>query len=151
MDPVTLIVAALATGAAAGLKETATSAVKEAYGTLKALLSRRYARVRLDDLERKPESAAKRESVAEDLADAGAGADDELLELARELVATIRRDDAEAGRAVGVDLADVEAQFIRVGKIKSTGTGFRGERLRLEGGLQIDEVDSGGSSAPRSP
>src|SRR4051794_7893186 len=41
MDPVTLIVAALAAGAGAGVKETATHVVKDAYAGLKALVLRR--------------------------------------------------------------------------------------------------------------
>lgn len=151
MDPVTLIVTAVAAGAAAGLKDTATSAVKDAYGAVKGLLLRRYGRVKLDDLERKPASDAKRASVAEDLAEAGAADDDELLELARQLVATVREDDAEAGQAIGIDLADVEAEFIRVGKITSTGTGFRGEGIRLQGGLEVDAINAGGRSDPENP
>jgi hypothetical protein len=43
MDPVTLIVTALVAGAAAGLKDTATSAVKDAYNGLKGLLGRKLA------------------------------------------------------------------------------------------------------------
>ncbi len=43
MDPVTLIVTALAAGAALGLKDTASTAVKDAYAALKELVSRRLA------------------------------------------------------------------------------------------------------------
>ena len=43
MDPVTLILTALATGAGLGLKDTATSAVQDAYGSLKALARKRFA------------------------------------------------------------------------------------------------------------
>jgi RIP homotypic interaction motif len=43
MDPVTLIVTALAAGAALGLKDTASVAVRDAYGSLKALATRRLA------------------------------------------------------------------------------------------------------------
>ena len=91
--PVTLIVVALAAGAATGLKDTAASAIKDAYGALKGLLSRRYGSVNIGDVERKPESEAKRASVAEDLAAAGAGDDEELLELARQLVEAVREND----------------------------------------------------------
>jgi hypothetical protein len=151
MDPVTLIVAALAAGAAAGLKDTAASAIKDAYGALRGLLSRRYGKVNVDDLERKPESDAKRASVAEDLAAAGAGDDEELLDLARHLVAVVRENDPQAGSAVGIDLADVEAEFIRTGKIRSTGTGFRGTRITLQGGLEIGDVDAGGRTESEDP
>ena len=151
MEPVTLIVTALAAGATSGLKDTAAAAVKDAYAAVKGLITRRYGRVELDSLERKPESQRKRDSVAEDLEDAGAGDDEELLELARRLVAAVRENDEQAGEAIGVDLKDVEAEFIRVQKITSTGTGFRGERIRTTGGIDLGEVDAGRGSGPENP
>ena len=41
MDPITLIVTALAAGVAQGLQETASATVKDAYACLKALVRRR--------------------------------------------------------------------------------------------------------------
>jgi hypothetical protein len=43
MDPVTLVVTALATGSALGVKDTASSAVKDAYASLKAMVKNRLA------------------------------------------------------------------------------------------------------------
>ena len=43
MDPITLIVTALASGAALGVTDTASSAVKDAYAELKALVKKRLA------------------------------------------------------------------------------------------------------------
>jgi hypothetical protein len=43
MDPITLIVTALAAGAALGVKDAASSAVKDAYAGLKALVGKRLA------------------------------------------------------------------------------------------------------------
>ena len=42
MDPITLILAALAAGATSGLRDTAASAVKDAYSGLKSLIRRRF-------------------------------------------------------------------------------------------------------------
>jgi hypothetical protein len=151
MDPVTMIVAAIALGAAAGLKETATAAVKDAYKALKGLLSRRYDGVNLTDLERKPDSEEQRESVAATLSGAGAAGDADLLDAARQLLATVREHDPAVAQAVGIDLADVEAAFIRVGNIKSTGTGFHGERIKLQGGLEIGDVTSGDRAGREDP
>ena len=69
MDPITVIVAALAAGAAAGLKPTAEQAIKDAYAGLKALILARYNRAApaLDQLEQAPESKARRAVVEEDL------------------------------------------------------------------------------------
>ena len=69
MDPITIIVSALAAGAAAGLKPKAEQAVKDAYNGLKALILHKYGKLSVDALEQKPESKAKRSSVAEDLSD----------------------------------------------------------------------------------
>ncbi len=43
MDPVTLIVTALAAGAASALQDGASAAVKDAYARLKALVKKRFA------------------------------------------------------------------------------------------------------------
>ena len=43
MDPITLIVTALAAGAASGITETASSAVRDAYVSLRALVRKRLA------------------------------------------------------------------------------------------------------------
>ena len=43
MDPVTLIVTALAAGAASALQDGAAAAVKDAYARLKALVKKRFA------------------------------------------------------------------------------------------------------------
>lgn len=68
MDPITMIVSAIALGAAAGLKPTAEQAVKDAYAGLKALIQLKYANVSLAPLEEAPESEARRAVVEEDLA-----------------------------------------------------------------------------------
>jgi hypothetical protein len=47
MDPTTLIIGALAAGAAAAAKDTASQAVKDAYAGLKALIQRRFAEKKL--------------------------------------------------------------------------------------------------------
>ena len=44
MDPITLIVTALAAGAAVGITDTASSAIEDAYAGLKALVSKRLGR-----------------------------------------------------------------------------------------------------------
>jgi hypothetical protein len=83
MDPVSIVVTALAAGAVAGLKPTAEQAVKDAYHGLKAVIQNKYKKANVQQLEEKPESKAKQESLAEDLRDAGAETDEELLRQAR--------------------------------------------------------------------
>ncbi len=69
MDTIGIIVSALASGAAAGLKPITEKAIKDAYAGLKSMIQRKYSRVDLLPIENKPESQSKRESVAEDLVD----------------------------------------------------------------------------------
>ena len=51
MDPVTLIVSALALGASAGLKSTVATAIGDAYSALRRILGERYRGVDLTPVE----------------------------------------------------------------------------------------------------
>ena len=143
MDPISMIVAALATGAAAALKDTAGNVIKDAYQGIKALIKRKYDGVDLAPLEKKPESEAKRASVAEDLTDAGASDDQELLAQAKALVEAIEQHDAQAAKSIGVDLEEVKAAFLKVQKVTSEGTGVKVRKGEFSGGIDIGEVRAG--------
>jgi hypothetical protein len=149
VDPISLIVAAVAAGAAAGLKDSAADAVKQAYAGLKRLLSERHG-VDVVAVERKPDSEAKQASLKEDLSDAGAADDVELRDAARRLIEAVAEHDPAAARAVGVDLEDVSAAFIRIGDVDVQGaaTGLRGRRVNVAGGIQVGDIraDAGGGS-----
>lgn len=101
-DAVTVITQALAAGAAAGLKDTAAKAVKDAYAGLRRLITDRYQDVDVSAVEKKPDSDAKRASLAEDLQGAGADRDAELLEAARRVLATVNTHAADTGSEIGV-------------------------------------------------
>lgn len=101
MDPISLIIAALAAGAAAGVKDTASQAVKDAYAGLKALLRSRFAGNRqaeaaLGKVERQPESGQA--LLAEHLRAAGADGDRELISAARALLEQADPAGARAGK-----------------------------------------------------
>jgi hypothetical protein len=83
-DPITLIVAALAAGAAAAAKDVSVEAVKDAYHGLKALIVDKFGdkgdvTAALDQAEKRPDSEARRAVLKEELAHAGADKDTELL------------------------------------------------------------------------
>ena len=141
MDPVTLIVTAVALGASAGLKDTATLAVQDAYAALKGLLRRRD--IDVSGLERRPGSEAQRGALHEDLSDAVGAVDDEVLAAARRMTDAVAEDDAGAAPAIGVDLRNVQAAFLTVGSVSSTGTGIRVDGGQFTGGIAIDEVQAG--------
>jgi hypothetical protein len=143
MDPVTLIVSALALGASAGLKSTVATAIGDAYSALRRILGERYRGVDLTPVERRPESAAKRDSLAEDLDVAGAGADTELLAAARLLIEQVSSHAPEAAAVVGVDLERVHAAALRISTVESTGIGVRVRDSEFTGDVDIRDVRAG--------
>ncbi len=148
MDPIGIIVAALAAGAVAGPKPTAEQAVKDAYAGIKALIQRKYGSVDLSAIEKKPESETKRASVAEDLTDAGAAQDADLLEQAKALLHAVEQYDRGAAAAVGVDLEQVKAAALKIQKVAAAGTGVRVRKGEFTGDIDIGEVQAGDMRRP---
>jgi hypothetical protein len=147
MDPVTAIVSALALGASAGLNETASTAVQDAYAALKSLITGRYPGVDVAAVENKPESAPKRESLAEDLAEASADHDADLVEAARLVIAAVKAHDAAVGPVLGIDLERVEAAALRIRSVTSDGTGVRVRDGTFTGDIEIGDVRAGRAGA----
>jgi hypothetical protein len=151
MDPITLIVIALAAGAAAGLKPTAEQAVKDAYAGVKALIQRKYAKVDLSPLERKPESEDKRESLRKNLANIGADKDQELLDRVKLLLEALEKQDAATPAAIGIDLKEVKAAFLKIQKVVAEGTGVKLEKSEFSGGIEFGEVRAGRGDSTGNP
>jgi hypothetical protein len=151
MDPITLIVLALTGGAAAGLKPTAEQAIKDAYSGVKALIQRKYAKVDLTPLERKPESEAKRESVREDLADAGAGKDKELLDKVSALLEALEKQAPESVAAIGIDLKEVKAAFLKAQEVVAESTAVKVEKSEFSGGIDLGKVHAGKVKGSENP
>lgn len=90
MDPVTLIIAALAAGAAAGLQDTASTAIKDAYSGLKSLIRSRFGRhgqdidKELTAVDEKPDTDPA--PLAAKLRTIDAGHDEDLVRAATELL-----------------------------------------------------------------
>jgi hypothetical protein len=114
MDPITLIVTALAAGAALGVQDTASAMVKDAYASLKALVRRRLggdpgAELVLSRHEKAPETWQA--PLMAELARAGADGDGDLVAAAKVLLDLV----GEAGGA-GKYTVDVRgAQGVQVG------------------------------------
>lgn len=145
MDPITIIVAALAAGAAAGLKPTAEQVVKDAYTGLKSFILSKYGAASVAALEQKPESEAKRASVAEDLAEAGAGDDEALLDQAKALLDMVKAYERETAATIGVDLEAIEAEYLKVKQVnqlmsKIIGVGVGGWVGVFAGKIDIEDV-----------
>ena len=96
MEPViTTIAAAVALGAAAGLKDTASKAVVDAYAGLKKLIQDRYKKNEdvtdaVDYLVKKPEAEGRQQELAKALQNTGAESDQELVQAAEAVLAAVK-------------------------------------------------------------
>jgi hypothetical protein len=151
MDDIELVVSALALGATAGLKETASSAVKDAYGALKKAFGSRYTAIALGPLEDRPESQSKRDSLAEDIHFSAIPIDESLINAAEELLDQVERTDPSAPTIVGIDISDLRAAFLRIKNVRSDGTGVRVTRSSFGDGVDIEDVQAGKDGAARLP
>jgi hypothetical protein len=89
MDPITMVLAALAAGVTAGVGDTASAAVKDAYAGLKALVQRRFAgdakaEETLTEYEADPDTHEK--PLAKQLKAAGADQDAQITQSAEALL-----------------------------------------------------------------
>jgi hypothetical protein len=101
MDPVSVIIAALTVGASSALKDTAASAIKDAYAGLKALIKRRLGDRPLaqDVIDKHEESPDVWEKPLEDeLNKAGVADDVEIVKAAQVLLAQVDPDGTARGK-----------------------------------------------------
>ncbi|MEV6060890.1 hypothetical protein AB0L62_12900 [Nocardia asteroides] len=132
---------ALSTGVMAGLSDSATTAVNDAYQQLKAHINRRYSTVDINVVEARPQALARREVLAAELAEAGAGADHELAETVQRLWLTLHQHAPQVADAVGVKLTRVKAGELVIGKVTATGSsGVIAEDVVVEGAFKIGDV-----------
>lgn len=115
MDPISMIVGALAAGAASGLQDTTTGAVKDAYQSLRDRVSRRFAgrlvaETALAEHEKAPQVWAA--PLSAELAAAGADTDAQIIAAAQRVMALIDEAGSRAGK-YRVDLRG--AQGVQVG------------------------------------
>ncbi|BDE00696.1 hypothetical protein [Mycolicibacterium fortuitum] len=151
MDPVSIIVAAVALGAQEGVRATAAEAVKDTYAALKRLIIDRYKGVDPSPVEAKPSSEAKRASLEEDLRDAGAESDGDLLAAARALVEAVKADNPAAGEPIGVDLERIESEALRIQNVQSSGGGVRVRDAKVSGPVDISGISAGQTGTNPTP
>lgn len=140
MDPITLIASALAAGAGLGVSDTASSAVKDAYAGLKALVRKRLAGrpdagMVLTRHEDAPETWQA--PLMAELAAAAAGQDADLVAAARALIDLLDSERARAGRytvdargAQGVQVGDHTRQDNVFHAPRAASAGSDGQRPR---------------------
>ncbi len=91
MDPVTMIVTAVTAGAVVAARDVTAQAVKDGYAGFKALIVRKFGDKpdvldAVEEVEKKPDSKGRQETLKEELAAAGAGGDADLLRQAQALL-----------------------------------------------------------------
>lgn len=101
MDPITLIVAALVAGGAAGLQSAAGDAIKDAYAGLKGLITRHFdakpeVTVAIEQARQSPEVWT--EPLKDALTKAGADQVPEIVRAAQELMNLVEPEAAKAGK-----------------------------------------------------
>jgi hypothetical protein len=146
MDPITLaIVAALASGAATGVTEPATMAIRDAYGGLKTWIQQRYPTVSLDQLEQHPASEARRQVVAEDLKREGIAGDTELIQRAQTVVDLVRQHAPDVARSIGVDIGELDRATATFGNVLAgrDATGVRMQNV-TDSNLQFGDITASG-------
>ncbi|MCU7246018.1 MAG: hypothetical protein GPI93_23970 [Microcystis aeruginosa LG13-12] len=93
MDPISLILAALGAGALAAAKDTAGTAVKDAYQGLKTLIKKKFEGDVLGQamVDAKPEEIKQAEGLLKDkITKAGADQDQEIIKVAQDLLDQVK-------------------------------------------------------------
>lgn len=105
MDSIsTAIVAALSAGAISGLTDTTKAAISDAYNKLKTAIQKRFGQEHalvkaVEAVEARPTSAGRQTTLVEEVKDAGANRDAELITLA-ELISQLLKEYAKDNTAV---------------------------------------------------
>jgi hypothetical protein len=151
VDPVSIAAAAVAIGTQEVIKTGVAEVVKDAYSALKRFISEHYKGIDPSAVESKPASESKRASLAEDLKDAGADSDTELLALAKALIEAVRAETPQAGEPIGVNLEEIEAQAVRIQNVWSSGSGVQVRGAKVSGAIDISNVTAGQTGSSSTP
>lgn len=147
MEPISMIVAALATGAAAALKPTAEQAVKDTYAGLKSLIQRKYHNVNVTTLENNPASKERQKILEEDLKTVNAGRDEEVLHQSQALLKIIEQQAPKVVEEVGLRVEDVKVgASLKIQEILAqSGIGAEIRRTEIVRDLEVGKVQTGKS------
>jgi hypothetical protein len=104
MDPVsTAIITALSAGTIAGLTDTAKTAVNDGYNKLKGLLTKKHGESSevvqaIAQLEKKPESQGRKDTLQEEIVAVKAEQDEEIVAAAKQILMLVQPQQAGMGR-----------------------------------------------------
>lgn len=145
MEPVTMIVMALAAGAAAGLKPTAENVILDAYSALKKLIQERYTQAKLsvDIIEQDPKEESNRVSAQALLEKTDAAQDEDVLRQAQTVLNAVSEHAPETAAAIGVDLKDIKGASLKIEDVIATGAGVRVKDAKITGRIKIKGIRAG--------
>jgi hypothetical protein len=101
MDPVSLVLAALATGASAAAKDTASQAIKDAYTGLKALISKRFAQkpqAKMALAEYEQDEDTWKKPLQKALVEIGADQDEAIVQQSQQVLKLVNPQQAAQGK-----------------------------------------------------
>ena len=101
MDPLSIVLAALAAGATAAARDTASQAAKDAYAGLRALVKKRFekklqAEMALTEYEKDPDTWQK--PLQKSLVETGAGQDEAIIRQAQQVLKLVNPHQASQGK-----------------------------------------------------
>lgn len=145
MEPITIIVTAIALGASAGLKPVAEQAVKDAYAGLKSVIQSKYSQTRMgvELIEKDPTSETYKSAATEIIEGTKADKDEEVLIKAQTVLDTVQNQAPEIAAAIGVDLNDIKGASLKIQDIIATGTGVKVNKAEISGDIEIKGVRAG--------
>ena len=146
MDPVSLILAALASGASAAAKETAGTAIKEAYAGIKTLIKKRFAgkpvaETTMSEYEGDPKTWEA--PMRKQLDEANLGDDKEVIDAVNELIELLQAEGisvvASGDRSIAIG-GDASGSTIVTGDQNTVGAPSSNERPTLKGRRRVREA-----------
>jgi hypothetical protein len=157
MEPITtLIVTAAALGAAAGLKPTAEQAVKDTYAAFKRIITDHYGDYRdligsLEFLSKKPEDSSRQATFKNELTNAGATDDSELIQAAKAIHIAVETHSPETPTAIGMDIEELKAAVLEAENVKAgeSSTAVRIKKAEIEGSASFKNI--GGKPSASDP
>jgi hypothetical protein len=149
------IALAVAAGAAAGLKDTVTKGIKDAYGALLTLIKARYKAHKdvidsVDHLAKKPQDQGRKVGLEEELKKAGGEVDDQLLAAAKTVIEEVKNHSPETAQAIGMDIGEFKAAALHIKNLQPArhGTAFRSKKVDIAGPAIFDTI--GGDTDPKT-
>lgn len=145
MDVASAFIAILAAGAAAGLKETASDAVKSAYAGLKAILAGKLSS--LANLEEHPDDPDYQSAAKKEISHKGLIGDGKLVDKARELIEAIEREAPHQNQADGINLSEIRAaRDVLIRNLEATGAIAVRDVASNTGNIHIEGIRAGSSA-----